>query len=125
MGFLRRLFGGEKKSAQGDTRGLYFYVRCNYCGARVRLRADKEYDLNRTDDGFVWHKTIVDSKCFRQIPAVVHLDRNYEVVSAEIEGGEFISREAYEAPEAAQEVEPDVEPDSEEGEQEPLDPDPI
>lgn len=121
MGFLRRLFGGENKGAQEDTRGLYFYVLCHHCGARVRLRADKEYDLNRTDDGFVWHKTIVDSKCFRPMPAVVHLDRNYEVLSAEIEGGEFISREAYEAPEEA----PETEPDSEEEAQEPVDSDPI
>ncbi|HZD10161.1 MAG TPA: hypothetical protein VE553_02375 [Candidatus Binatia bacterium] len=99
MGFLRRLFGGEKKSSEGDSRGLYFYVQCDNCGARVRLRADKQYDLNRTDRGYEWHKTIVDSKCFRQIPTVVQLDRNYEVVHTEIDGGHYITREEYEAPE--------------------------
>lgn len=98
MGFLRRLFGGKKKD-QGDPQGLYFYVQCDNCGAKVRVRADKQYDLNRSDDGFIWHKTIVDSKCFQQIPTVVHLDHNYEVTSAEIEGGHFITREEYEAPE--------------------------
>jgi hypothetical protein len=104
MGFLRRLFGEDKKDPQGDTQGIYFYVQCDHCGSRVRIRADKQYDLNRTDQGFVWHKTIVDSKCFRQIPTVVHLNHNYEVVSAEIEGGRYITREVYEAPETAQEV---------------------
>lgn len=99
MGFLRRLLGGDKKGSQVDTQGVYFFVRCNHCGARIRLRADKQYDINRSEDGYVWHKTIVDSKCFRQMPAVVHLDSNYEVISAEISGGEFITREAYEAPE--------------------------
>lgn len=99
MGFLRRLFGGDNKGAESDTQGVYFYVQCNNCGARVRVRADKQYDLNRTDDGFIWHKTIVDSKCFRQIPTTVQLDRNYEVVKAEIDGGKYITREAYEAPE--------------------------
>lgn len=99
MGFLRRLFGGDKKSAEGDTQGIYFYVQCNQCGSKVRVRADKQYDLNRTDDGYVWHKTIMDSKCFRQIPTVVHLDANYNVVSAEIDGGEYITQEAYESSE--------------------------
>lgn len=105
MGFLRRLFGGgEKKSASGDPQGVYFYVQCDRCGARVRLRADKQYDLNRTDEGFVWHKTIVDSKCFRPIPAVVTLDHNYALVSVEIEGGRFITQEEFEAPEPAEEL---------------------
>lgn len=103
MGFLRRLFGGDKKGREGDTQGIYFYVQCDHCGSRVRIRADKQYDINRTDDGFVWHKTIVDSKCFRQIPTVVHLNRNYEVISAEIEGGHYITKESYEAPETTQE----------------------
>jgi len=107
MGFLRRLFGGEKKGAQGDSQGLYFYVQCDNCGARVRVRADKQYDLNRTDEGFTWHKTIVDSKCFRQIPAIVHLTRDYEVEKAEIEGGQFITREAYEEPVPAGKPDPD------------------
>lgn len=108
MGFLRRLFGSEKKGAQGDTQGLYFYVQCDNCGTRLRLRADKQYDLNRTDEGYTWHKTIVDSKCFRQIPTVVQLDRNYEVVSAEIEGGHYITREEYETPEPVSEPEPNA-----------------
>lgn len=104
MGFLRRLFGGKKKD-QGDPKGLYFYVQCDNCGAKVRIRADKQYDLNRTDEGFIWHKTIVDSKCFQQIPTVVHLNGNYEVTSAEIEGGHYITREEYEAPEPEPEME--------------------
>lgn len=98
MGFLRRLFGGGEKAQGGDPQGLYFYVECDNCGARVRLRADKQYDLNRTDEGFVWHKTIVDSTCFRQIPTVVQLDSDYNVVSTEIEGGHYITQEEYEAP---------------------------
>lgn len=105
MGFLRRLFEGKKKKDQGDTQGLYFYVECDNCGAQVRVRADKQYDLNRTDAGFVWHKTVVDSKCFQQIPTVVRLDRNYQVTSAEIEGGHYITREEYEAPEPEPEME--------------------
>jgi hypothetical protein len=97
MGFLKKIFGGgEKKSSEYvDTRGIYFYVRCDNCGTIVKMRADKEYDLSRQGDGFVWHKTIVDSRCFRSIPTIVVLDGGYNVVSTEISGGEYVSEAAY------------------------------
>jgi hypothetical protein len=96
MSFLKRLFGGADDSAPyEDTRGIYFYVQCDHCGTRLRVRADKEYDLNRTAAGYEWHKTIVDSKCFRPMPTVVNLDQHYEIVTAEIEGGHYITEAAY------------------------------
>jgi hypothetical protein len=97
MGFLKKIFGGgeKKPSEYVDTRGVYFYVRCDNCGTIVKLRADKEYDLERQGDGFVWHKTIVDNRCFRSIPTVVLLDDKYNVVSAEISGGEYVTEETY------------------------------
>ncbi len=97
MGFLKKLFGGgdSKPSKYVDTRGVYFYVRCDNCGTISRVRADKEYDLAREGDGFVWHKTIVDNRCFRSMPTVVVLDSNYLVVTAEISGGEYVTKEAY------------------------------
>ncbi len=100
MGFLKKLFSTGKSKEYVDTRGLYFYAQCDQCGSRVRVRADKQNDLNRDGEGFVWHKTIVDNRCFRQMPVVVHLDGNYRVRSQEIEGGQFISKELYEQPEA-------------------------
>lgn len=100
MGFLKKLFGTGQSKEYVDTRGLYFYAQCDQCGSRVRVRADKQNDLNRDGDGFVWHKTIVDNRCFRHMPVVVRLDRNYRVRSQEIEGGQFISKEAFEQPEA-------------------------
>jgi hypothetical protein len=96
MGFLKKLFGGKTTSGEYvDKDGVYFYVRCHHCGTIVRLRAAKQYDLERTEHGFTWHKTIVDSKCFRPMQAVVHLNRSYEVVSAEIEGGTFVNQADY------------------------------
>ena len=98
MGFLKRLFGGEKsEKPYVDTRGIYFYAQCDKCGSLVRVRADKEYDLERVDGGFVWHKTIVDSKCFRRMQAVVHLDSNYHVTNQEISDGRFLTEEEYDA----------------------------
>ena len=98
MGFFKRLFGGEKsEKPYVDKQGIYFFVQCDKCGSRVRLRADKEYDLQRVDDGFVWNKTVVDSKCFRRMPAVVHLDASHRVTSQEIEGGRFLTQDEYDA----------------------------
>ncbi len=98
MGFLRKLFGGGDSSPGEyvDKNGIYFHVGCDQCGSVVRLRIDKQHDLNSTPDGgYIWHKTIIDSKCFRQMPAVVRFDRSHNIISAEINGGMHISEEAY------------------------------
>lgn len=97
MGFLKKLFGGKAESSGEyvDKDGVYFYVRCHNCGTVVRLRASKQYDLENTGSGFTWHKTIVDSKCFRPMQAVVYLNRNYEMENAEIQGGEFVTEADY------------------------------
>lgn len=102
MGFLKKLFGGSESKGQPqkapeDTQGVYFYVQCDRCGTPVRLRADKQYDLINDDGGFIWHKTIVDNRCFRPMPTVVHLNGSYEMVSHEITGGHYISQAEYEA----------------------------
>ena len=108
--FFRRLFGhsgaesDDGKSGYSDTRGIYLFVECDRCGARLRLRADKKYDLNRSAEGYTWHKTLIDSQCFRPMPTVVTLDRNFNIVSREIEGGRYITREEF----AAEVSEPDL-----------------
>ncbi len=97
MGFLKKLFGGGGKKPYVDKRGIYFYVVCDNCGAKTMVRADKQNDLNKVDGGFVWHKTIVDSKCFQRMQAVVHLNSQYKRTNYELTGGRFISQEEYEA----------------------------
>lgn len=102
MGFLKKLFGGGQGNDQPakvhtDTQGVYFYVQCDRCGAPVRLRADKQYDLINEDGGYVWHKTVVDSRCFQRMPTVVYLNKAFEMVGHEISGGHYITPEEYEA----------------------------
>ncbi|MCA9997522.1 MAG: hypothetical protein KDE56_17305 [Anaerolineales bacterium] len=107
MGFLKRLFGGgeQKSSAQYvDKQGIYFYVQCDNCGSVVRVRADKQHDLQNTGDGFTWHKTIVDSRCFRRMQTVVQLNSSYAVVSAELQGGKYITEAEYKQILAAQDA---------------------
>lgn len=112
MGFLKKILGGAGKNQPDkpytDTQGLYFYVQCDRCGTPVRLRADKQYDLINEGGGYIWHKTIVDNRCFRPMPTVVHLNSAYEMVSHEITGGHYISQEEYEALLAAQSATNDV-----------------
>ena len=102
MGFLKKLFGGGEQSPKKyiDKTGVYFYVQCDNCGTRVRLRADKQHDLQNSEQGYEWHKTIVDSRCFRQIRTIVQLDSSYQMVSHEITGGRFMTEEEYLAAEA-------------------------
>jgi hypothetical protein len=98
MGFLKKLFGGgDDKKEYVDKQGVYFYVQCNNCGKVTRLRADKQYDLSNDGDGYTWHKTIVDNKCFRPMNTVVTLDKNYNVVNADIDGGRYLTEEEFNA----------------------------
>lgn len=105
MGFFKRLFGGDDKSSKPyvDNQGVYFYVMCDNCGTPVKVRADKTYDLINEGGGYVWHKTVVDSRCFKPMPTIVHLDGNYEMISNDIQGGHYISEDEYNAALAAAE----------------------
>ncbi|MCI0396564.1 MAG: hypothetical protein L0332_27995 [Chloroflexi bacterium] len=98
MGIFRRLFGGggTTPANQGDNEGFFVYVQCNNCGDKVRLRIHKQHDLNLAEGGYVWHKTIVDNRCFRPIPTEAHFDSHYQMTQAEIEGGQYITQAEYE-----------------------------
>jgi hypothetical protein len=61
----------------------------------VRVRADKQYDLIDEGGSFVWHKTIVDNRCFRPMPTVVRFNAAYEMIDHEITGGHYITPEEY------------------------------
>lgn len=113
MGFFKKLFGGGDQSSKPyvDQQGVYFYVQCDNCGTAVRLRADKTYDLINQGDGYEWHKTVVDNRCFRPMPTVVRLNSQYEMVAHEISGGHYITAEAYEqwlAEEQARRADPET-----------------
>lgn len=101
MGFLKKLFGGSKsgKSSTTSGQGLFLFVQCDRCGDKVRLFIHREHELNRTGSGYIWHKTIIDNKCFQPITTVVHFDNSYRVGESEIDGGHYISKEEFETPE--------------------------
>lgn len=89
--FLKRLFNPQP--AAHVDRGLYLWVECERCKQRLRLRINPQTDLESTDDGFEWHKTIVCDKCFRQMPTVVYFDRRYAIREREISHGRYVEGE--------------------------------
>ena len=97
MGFLDRLFG---RSAERDV--LWLYVRCNQCGAKVRVRVNTYNDLSLVaEGGYILRKEIMDSQCCRLMHAELLFDSRRRVTSRDISGGEFITKEAFEATEEA------------------------
>ena len=58
MGFFKRLFGGGQ-SEYVDKTGIYLYARCANCGAVVRVRADKQHDLNQDGSGFTFLPSVL------------------------------------------------------------------
>lgn len=92
---LRGRAGGERRPRDPD--GIYLYVRCGRCGQKLKVRADRRFDLLRDMDegGYVLRKEMMDSTCFSLMYATVRFDEDYRVVSREIEGGEFITEEEF------------------------------
>jgi hypothetical protein len=100
VGFLRKIVDAVFGSSRGEVRdseGIYFYVKCSRCGAPVRVRANKRYDLQRDDDtaGYILRKEVMDGTCFQLMQATIRYDGLFRVVEREIEGGEFIDLEEY------------------------------
>ena len=109
MGFLdklREFFSGGGAAGNGDPYGLWLYYRCQRCKATVKVRVDRRNDLNREDDGpgtFVLRKEVMDDSCFQLMRSEVWFDSSYNVVAADVTGGEMITEAEYEA---EQETEP-------------------
>jgi hypothetical protein len=97
MGFLRKLFGGANR--QPKDNGVYLYFRSKRAADAVtKIRIEPSYDLNRDGNTLSWHKTIVDSRYFSRINAVIRFDDSHQVISADLDnGGELITAEEYEA----------------------------
>jgi hypothetical protein len=95
MNFLKRLFsGGEPR----DPNALWLYVRCDYCKQKLKLRVDRRHDLLRDFEsgGYRLAKEIMDGTCFSLMMARIQFDARQKIISQELEGGEFITREEFE-----------------------------
>jgi len=98
MKWLERLRGsGGGRGRPRDPDGFYFYVRCGRCGQKLQLRADLRFDLLQDLDegGYVLRKEMMDGTCFSLMYATIRFDENRQIVSQEIEGGEFITEDEF------------------------------
>lgn len=101
MGFLKRLFGGQAATPEDSAEklthiegtGIFVYPECGTCKKRMKLRIDKERDLENDGAGYTWHKTLVcnNNRCFRRMPTVVHFDGKLNMTDYELENGRFLT----------------------------------
>ncbi len=89
MGFLKRLFDREPKPYV-DERGLYFYVDCDNCHNVLRVRIDRQYDLNNEGGSYSWHKTLVCPSCYRKMVTTMTFDSKFQPTAQEIKGGKYV-----------------------------------
>jgi len=91
------------KGAGSRDEGIYFYIRCDRCGDRVRVRlnpgADLQQEFGESGDtaGYSVRKMVVDQRCFRPIEVKMRFDAGRRELSREIEGGTFLTPEEYES----------------------------
>ena len=108
MSFLKKI--ASALSPQGTDKGdvLWVYTRCDKCGETIKTRLDLRYDLtpNYSADGrvtdYVLRKVLIGSqRCFESIEVKLTFvseaaDPQRRLISREITGGQFISKEEYE-----------------------------
>ena len=105
MSFLRRLFGPSGAGQTRDPHGLRIYVRCKRCGqyntTRVALRSElsTEYGPGGQTSGYHVRKVLVSgtNRCFHPVEVNLTFDPSKRLTNREISGGEFVTREEYEA----------------------------
>jgi len=96
---LRQAFGGGSRGEDG----IIFYVRCERCGEKLKIRVSRRFEVTRDHDegGYVLRKEMMDGRCFSLMYATIRFDEKYRPVSKEIEGGEFITEEEFLAQQGA------------------------
>ena len=105
MSFLRRLLGQSGSSQARDPDGLWIYVRCKRCGqcnaTRVGLRNELSIDYGPGGQASGYHvrKVLVSgtNRCFHPVEVNLTFDSSKRLTNREISGGEFVTREEYEA----------------------------
>lgn len=104
---LQRAFirpAGEKSPAHPAL----LYVKCIKCGSIFRVGVNMRTDVmnNYADPdsdmpAYSLKKDAMDSRCFNPIRIAIHYDHQMREISRQIQGGEFVTREQYEADQAA------------------------
>ncbi len=99
LDWLGNLFSsGERQDA------YWVHVRCAECGELLRTRVDlshdltAQYDSNDRTEGYFTRKALIGSgPCFNQVDVEIQFDAHRRPVDHQIQGGELISEEEYQA----------------------------
>lgn len=86
-----------RPGAADDPHALVFHVRCGRCGEHIRVRADRRWDLTQEFDdgvsGYVLRKEVLGERCSQLMAVHITFDRNYAILTREVEGGSFLSQD--------------------------------
>jgi hypothetical protein len=104
MGFLNKitpsLFGGGERREDAH----WEYVRCSRCGERIAVRVDLVHELTpQYGEGkgdYYVRKGVIGSganRCFQTLELTLTFDAQKRIVSRDIVGGEFITKDVFEA----------------------------
>ena len=106
MSFLKKIAAALSPKGAGEGDVLWVYVRCDKCGESLKTRINLRHDLTlnynaggRVTDYVVRKVFIGSQRCFEPIEVKLTFDPQRRLVSREITGGQFISREEYEGDE--------------------------
>jgi hypothetical protein len=104
MGFLKQLTDFFRRNADPHTHREY--VRCSRCGEKIAVRIDLGGELTpqfgESEGAYYVRKGIVgtgETRCYQTIEVEVYFDATYRRVSRYITGGEFITKEEFDADE--------------------------
>ncbi len=105
MSFLKKIssmFLGSGTSDDGSAHREY--VRCSRCGEKLVTRVDLRNELTPMyDEGegaYYARKAVFGSgatRCFQMVEVEIYFDTQRQLVSRYVTGGEFITRDEYEA----------------------------
>ncbi len=86
-------------ASPADPMAMWLYVRCKRCGTPLAVRVDlrNEPSIDYDTGGYVLHKDMMDNKCFAHMHAEIHFDARRTITEKKLTGGEFITKEEYEA----------------------------
>lgn len=105
MNLIKRL-ASLFKTGQQPAPEYWVFARCHRCGevlkTRVNLYNDLSVDYEDKVTSYFCRKVLIgESRCFQRIEIELTFDTSRNLMSREIQGGQFISREEYETARAA------------------------
>jgi hypothetical protein len=103
MSFFKKMASALSPKGAEEGEVLWVYVRCDKCGEVIKTRIDLSHDLtpNYSDEGpitdYFSRKVLIGSRgCFEPIEVKLTFDPQRRLISREITGGQFTSKEEYE-----------------------------